>query len=670
MTPGSDDGVQQTGRTYTLEQIDSQIYDLLRAINWHRIARTLALGGPVTAGARTLLAICLLSVGVGYTVLMAREALSSAMAAALAVAGVVLFLILAALRTLVLRQLRPLAVQTGGKLANDISARQARELAAEAREYYARHGQSLNATGWPALRALHDDLQARRAGLAAECRNPTPGHRLLTSQAQSIALSALLLWLCSFAPAFLVQVGRPETPLTSTTAGQGRPSPAALTGPRPSLAPNYPVRSAVPAPAIPEVTPVPLTISVYDRLRNFVVKHVAAESSRDLDRSVGDYFGRVDYFDDGMLSAEQIRADKEVYFKRWPSGHETITGEIKLTKVAVGAWHATFGTAFRVENGLNDWMEGDATNDYEIEFVDGRPVITAQKVNVTRRQKSNPARAVSTFDENAIAQFVAQFQRTEMSHDLDAIMFNYAPQVDYFDDGKVGQAFIRKDKADYFHHWPQTQYQVGGRVISKESSPQHYHVTFPLTFQVQSETGERVVGDAENALDLIEVTGQLKIVGEKSKVLHRNKEVNPGVTPLLTTGETRAPNPPPTINARHYNGRGHIYKVPELKNLVGKKLDNAWLYGDFMLKSWNGNSATFSTMAMILLPGGGSTKVDIEFAGGVFISAEANRLMNDPQMPQTGMCRVNVSDPIELIWVGRINGQLVVRAKSAAAFKL
>jgi hypothetical protein len=429
-----------------VEDIDRQVFDLLRVINWFRIERTLIVGGPVTAGISVIFVLCLVSVSVCYGVLLGRAALPPNIVPVLTIAGFGLFLVLIVLRAFLLAQLRPLAVQTGGRLGKDISARRAKEFADDAREYYARRGDALQTGALSALFARLNALQSQCATLAAQSGVTSRGHELLACRTQTPAVLGLLLLIGSFAAGFIVPAPPHQTRAAGTVPAALAPLVGTAPTPTQSITPSTQLAS-IPQPSVSrqaETTPTPPTESVYDRLRNFIAKYVAADSARDLVGSVRDYSDPVDYFDGGMLLPEQIRGDKEAYFKRWPLGRETINGEIQLTKVAVGEWPAKFETIFRVENGLSDWIEGDATNDYEIDFIDGKPLITAQNVNVTRQQKSGSTPVASTFDDNASAVFVAQLQRTEMSQSLDAIMRDYAPQVDYFDNGRVGPDFIRK----------------------------------------------------------------------------------------------------------------------------------------------------------------------------------------------------------------------------------
>ena len=541
-------------------------------------------------------------------------------------------------------------------MTGDINARRARELADEAQNYYARHGEPLDSRLLPDLLERLEELQSRRTALGAESGRTAIPCSVLSSHAQPIAFIAVLLLICSFAIGFFLPGSRRERPLARTITHASQFSPVPQTPFRPTSVPNETARTPMPVPSTVRTIEPEMTAPVYDRLRNFVQKHVSAESARELDLVVADYFETVDYFDDGKLDRIRLRADKETYFKRWPRGNETINGTIQLTKIAVGEWHATFPTKFRVENDSGEWIEGDATNDYEIEFIDDRPLITAQKVNVTGRQKGSTTSVAGAFGDTAMTEFVTQLQRNEMSLNLDTIMKDYAPRVDYFDHGKVDHAFIRRDKEEYFHRWPKLQYEVAGNVQHRLISPGHHQVTFPLSFRVENPAGEWIVGTAENTMNLIEVSGQLKIFGEKSKMIHREKGVN---TPLANSSDASIPM---VATARRYDGRGRVFKTPELRDLVGRKLKNAWYYGDLLFRGWTNNTGHFITTAVIILPKEGNTDVDVEFAGGIAISQQVQVTLSDPMLvvPVT----LHAADPVELLSVTQqSNGRLRVRAR-------
>ena len=138
----------------------------------------------------------------------------------------------------------------------------------------------------------------------------------------------------------------------------------------------------------------------------------------------------------------------------------------------------------------------------------------------------------------------------------------------------------------------------------------------------------------------------------------------------VSSSATPAPQPHSSSGPR-YTGVGRVYKVPELKDLVGHKLNNAWLYGDFLLKDVKGNIGLFVTTAIVLLPKEGSTQVRIEFPNGITLSQAAVNTLRDPMLvlPVSFAAR----DPMLLLSVTRMSdGRLLVtgRARGALRFYL
>ena len=118
-----------------------------------------------------------------------------------------------------------------------------------------------------------------------------------------------------------------------------------------------------------------------------------------------------------------------------------------------------------------------------------------------------------------------------------------------------------------------------------------------------------------------------------------------------------------------YTGSGRVYKVPELKDLVGQKLHNAWLYGDFLLRNVKGNIGFFITTAIILLPAEGSTQVQIEFPKGITLSQEALNTLHDSMVVLP--VSFSAKDPMLLLGVTRMNnGQLLVTGRARGSLRL
>jgi len=130
---------------------------------------------------------------------------------------------------------------------------------------------------------------------------------------------------------------------------------------------------------------------------------------------------------------------------------------------------------------------------------------------------------------------------------------------------------------------------------------------------------------------------------------------------IATPPRFRTSTPATKAEGPLYSGSGTLYKVPELKRLVGKRLDNAWLYGDFILKSVEGNKGYFTTAAWIGLPKEGGTQVEIEFPSGIALSEQTRRVLRDRLLVRTISFR---KTPLQLLSVRREpEGNLFVKAR-------
>jgi hypothetical protein len=140
-------------------------------------------------------------------------------------------------------------------------------------------------------------------------------------------------------------------------------------------------------------------------------------------------------------------------------------------------------------------------------------------------------RVAPTVTQEQLRAFCQKLQSDEQSHDINRILANYDSKVDYIDQGKVGPAAIRADKEKYFQRWPQTSYLLKGDITILESHESRWKVRFQIDFSAANAAGEHVTGVAEQTMDLALLDGALKVTGEKSRVLSRNKANDPAIPP-------------------------------------------------------------------------------------------------------------------------------------------
>jgi hypothetical protein len=123
--------------------------------------------------------------------------------------------------------------------------------------------------------------------------------------------------------------------------------------------------------------------------------------------------------------------------------------------------------------------------------------------------------------------------------------------------------------------------------------------------------------------------------------------------------------------ARLYDGSGTLYKIPQLKSLVGRQLKNAWLYGSFVYRHHDGDILTAVTGAKFLLVKEGFTEVNIECVGGFTLRPETVRFFRQNLgQPPAPTFDISKARPLELIQVRKENGRLRVFARYAGALTL
>jgi hypothetical protein len=125
-------------------------------------------------------------------------------------------------------------------------------------------------------------------------------------------------------------------------------------------------------------------------------------------------------------------------------------------------------------------------------------------------------------------------------------------------------------------------------------------------------------------------------------------------------------------NVSRYNGRGRIYKIPELKTLVGRRLNNAWLYGSFVYRRHAGNTLIAVTGARLLLVKEGSTEVRIDCAGGFLLRPQTVEFFRaNLGQPPSPTFDIPQSDPIQILRVDQTpGGRLRVHARYHGSIQL
>lgn len=122
-------------------------------------------------------------------------------------------------------------------------------------------------------------------------------------------------------------------------------------------------------------------------VQEFIQSRLNIEASHNLDRILGNYAARVNYWDNGVVDQDFIRKDKATYFERWPVTREEIEGPINVTRSG-DDWIARFKTRFRVENPAKGVViQGIQEATYTLQFSDGAFKIAGENGQVLEKQK-------------------------------------------------------------------------------------------------------------------------------------------------------------------------------------------------------------------------------------------------------------------------------------------
>lgn len=94
--------------------------------------------------------------------------------------------------------------------------------------------------------------------------------------------------------------------------------------------------------------------------------------------------------------------------------------------------------------------------------------------------------------EQLIKQFVVDHCRKTERCDCEGVLSDYAPTVDYFDNGVVGKDFIARDCSAYVKAWPEITLQLTGPVEVRKSGAYEYTVSFEYDFDARNKAKGKV----------------------------------------------------------------------------------------------------------------------------------------------------------------------------------
>jgi hypothetical protein len=272
-------------------------------------------------------------------------------------------------------------------------------------------------------------------------------------------------------------------------------------------------------------------------------------------------------------------------------------------------------------------------------------------------------------DRQWIVETVRAFVMMNQVADPEALLSFYSPDsVDYFGSGPQKPPFIRQFLRDYNERWPVRLGNTSSEVNVEEIvRGERYKARFEKTYYYESRgRGEWTSGRLSTDLELVVQDGVPQITAIHQKTIHDDKgqlAATNAPSSVVATPLPAASASPAKENLSRYPRHGRIYKVPELERLVGQKLQNAWLYGEFHLKGVEGNVASLVTTPFGISHPEGNTWVEVEYQGGVQLSQWA-RFILDTKLPKPIPVSFSVGDPLQILSVSRAGGKLLVRGRT------
>ena len=144
-----------------------------------------------------------------------------------------------------------------------------------------------------------------------------------------------------------------------------------------------------------------------------------------------------------------------------------------------------------------------------------------------RQPAPSPRQAVSLAPRTGgpnLEEFVREFVTSGNHNDPSVELGFYGESVDYFDDGRVGKAFIAEDIKKYNSRWPVRSYSVqGDPTVTVDSARDTARAVVVLRFSVQNNR-KSIRGSCQNTIMIRDVSTNPKVISVASKMLSRTEE--------------------------------------------------------------------------------------------------------------------------------------------------
>ena len=292
-----------------------------------------------------------------------------------------------------------------------------------------------------------------------------------------------------------------------------------------------------------------------------------------------------------------------------------------------------------------------------------------------------PSPSASSSSPTDPATFVEGYVNSLGSNNVERPLAYFGETVAYYDNGNVGTAFLRNDLEHDTKKWSDRRYSIlGGAKILQNADG--YTAKFVMNYTLNNPTEIRNGRLAMNVR--LQTQGQsLKIMGIHAKVIsaHRQTPVaaQPSAMPANAEGVLSAATPSnqsPRLSPvpsesgpdNLQNAAPRLYKVGELKKLVGKRLQNAYLSGSFICLAVQGSGAGFHSYKDRGFGGQAIPQVaETEFQQGTLSleSTEVLVIFSKPPQIHYGMAlHFGADSPIKIVSVSAaLDGHYIVYAR-------
>lgn len=264
----------------------------------------------------------------------------------------------------------------------------------------------------------------------------------------------------------------------------------------------------------------------------------------DVDKILSFYAPQVDYFDQGIVGHDFIRRDVAEYGNQWTARRGELVVPVLVSDGTPGReWTAQVRSFFYRENADHtEWIRGEIEQTYRFSLIDDAYKISSIRAKILQRTmgklnaSSSPAGPSSSTAAQPGASEV-EILNAMVRSSLDAasrgnigrIVSEYAPSVDYFDEGMKTPNQIREDLRAYFARWPAQQLRLQTPVTIGQVENGDRRLSFGLDFAAYNPSTRKSIHGSADVIWIVrpDSGSTFKIVSQKEKILTRRNQTAP-----------------------------------------------------------------------------------------------------------------------------------------------